>query len=760
MGCDKDRLRVPVSSESSIAGNFVAKLPVSRRAFIISAAAVGGGLAIGFRWPELLSPPLSRDPGEVFNWITVTPDNTVTIRIAQMEMGQGAMTAMAQLLAEELEVDWSKVKTEFISIRTQLSRGKVYGRTRTDSSLGVSVSQGPLRTCGAQIRTMFVRAASERLKVPESELAAKNSAVNHLPTGRTLTYGELAEAAADIPVPEPTSVKLKEPGEWTFIGKSLPRVDIPSKVDGSAIYGIDVNLPGMKYAAIAMSPVFGGTLKSYDATSALAMPGVLKVVEVYALSRRDDDKEIFTDKIAGLAVIADQWWQAKKAVEALPKEWDPGRWGTADSATILSTLRSGLDASPDMVLRQQGDVAAALDGAQTLEAEYFVPYLEHATLEPLNCTALVGDDSFEVWTSTQVPEEAIEVAAKVARLPVRKGNLHVKQIGGGFGRRLKSDYVAQAVQIAIAMKGTPIKLLWSREETTQHGAYRPASLARVRGAIDSAGNVIGWGHRIVAFSSNLGTARAGAASLRYDIPNIEVDLVERRSHVPEGLIRGVAYASNVYAIQCFMDELAEAAGKDTYEFQRELLDPNRHASTRDEESRARAGRLRAALDEAARQAGWGGPLGSDRGRGIAISEQANAFYAAVVEVTLDGKGWFRIDRVVVAGDPGHLVNPNNATAQAEGSVAFALTSAIHGQITIERGRVVESNFHDYPLLRIQEMPEVEVHWVPNGGPVWGGVGDPVVAPIAPALVNAIYNAGGPRIRTLPIKHHRIMRREK
>ena len=738
----------------------VSRFRISRRAFVISAAAVGGGLAIGFGFRSANFAPVRRaEPGEVYNWITVKPDNTITIRIAQMEMGQGAMTSMTQLLAEELEVDWSNVKAEFISIRTHLSRGKVYGRTLTNKSNAVKGSQLLLRTCGAQIRMMFLRAASERLGVAESELVAKNSIVTHIPTGRTLTYAELASAAAEIAVPESASLKLKEPREWTYIGKSFPRLDIPSKTDGSAIYGIDVTLPGMKHAAIAMSPVFGGTLKFYDGSSVLAQPGVLSVVEIKASGRRGKDAEVIKDRIEGVAVIADQWWRAKNAVEAIPKEWDAGDWGTSDSAAILANMRTGLDASPDKVLLQDGNLEAAISSAErVLEAEYFVPYLEHAAMEPLNCTALVSDEGFEVWAPTQAPEDAIKVAAKVAGLPVNQGNLHITQIGGGFGRRLESDFVAQAVQLAKAMKGTPIKLLWSREETTQHGAYRPANLSHIRGALDKQGNIVGWSHRIVATSDRPGLGYAAAARQIHPIPNRLVDLVIRSCHVPEGQMRGVSNVTHSFVTQCFMDELARAAGKDSYELQSSLLDLGKQ-SARKENSRSSAARLREALHMAAHKASWGDPLGPQRGRGIAAIVHADSFCSAVVEVTLDGRGWFSVDRVVVAADPSFLVNPDSATAQAEGSVAFALTSAMYGRITINQGRVVESNFHDYPILRIHEMPKVETHWILSRKPTWGGIGELVVPAIAPALVNAIYDAGGPRIRSLPLKNHKIVQRE-
>ncbi|HVT45786.1 MAG TPA: molybdopterin cofactor-binding domain-containing protein [Thermoanaerobaculia bacterium] len=729
-------------------------MPISRRTFIASAAlAAGGALAIGLRympWGRMAEPSGSV---EVFNWIVVAPDDTITIRIAQMEMGQGTMTAMAQLLAEELEADWSKVKTELISIATHLRRGRIYGRTTTAGSEGVSRSQMLLRTSGAQIRTMFVRAAAKRLGVNESELVAKNSVVTHTSTGRRLTYGELAADAADVPVPDPDSVELKDPSEWRTIGASVDRVDLPGKVDGSATYGIDVEVPGMKHAAIAMSPVFGGRLVAHDAQAALGRPGVQRVV-------------VLPDAGA-VAVVADEWWQARSAIDAMKVIWDEGTWASVDSAAIRAGLMEGFEGPPDRSLRNDGDVEGAIaSAARTLEADYFTPYLEHAALEPMNCTALVTRRRFEVWAPTQVPEFAMETAAEAAGMAAGRGILHVTQIGGGFGRRQETDFVAQAVQIARAMRGTPVKLLWSREDTMQHGFYRPASLSRIRAALDGEGNITAWWHRIAAPSTDEVRNRFGSDSLLYAIPNMRVELVSRSSHVPEGQMRGVGFSIHGFVTQSALDELARAAGRDPYELQRTLLDPEKTPAivptatlegqiTHDLRPRERAARLRAVLDEVAGKSGWGSPLGPGRGRGLAVQEQADAFYAVVVEVTLDGKGWFRVDRVVVAGDPSFLVNPRNAEAQVEGSVAFGLTSAMYGEITIDRGRVAQSNFHDYPMLRIREMPKVETHWVLSRQPGWGGVGEPVVSAVIPALTNAIYDAGGPRIRSLPIRNHEI-----
>ncbi len=727
---------------------------ISRRDVLVAAALGGGAVAFGYCGSALALADAVAPTGdtELYNWVVIAADNSVTLRIAQMEMGQGAITAMAQLLAEELEADWAGIRTEFISIATHRRRNKVYGRTRTAASLGVKLSEQLLRTAGAQIRMMLVTAAAARFGVPAVELVARDSAIHHPTTGRKLLYAELAGDAARVPPPDPATLRLKAPQDWKLVGKPLARLDVPAKTDGSAIYGIDVSLPGMKHAAIAMSPVVGGKLASHDAEAVLAQPGVHAVVPV------GED---------AIAVIADDWWQARTALDAMPIEWRGGAYASLSSETILADLRMGLQAEPDIVLRDDGDVGEAMPkAANHLEAEYFVPYLDHAPLEPMNATALVTDDRFEVWVPTQVPETALSVAAETLGMDPNSGEVHPTLMGGGFGRRQSSDFVRQAAQIAKAIPGTAVKLLWSREDTTRHGPLRPVALSRFRAALDRKGTVAAWSHRIAAHSTSPVDSTYGADSLLYAVPNMRVELAVREPVIQAAPMRGVAFAMNCFVTQSFVDELAVTAGADAYAFQRALLDPAKAADyvppsvfpdfdglTPD----VRAARLRAVLDEAADKAGWSEPLAAGRGRGIAVNEEGTSYFAAVVEVTLDGAGWFKIDRVIVAADPGFLVNPDMATAQVEGSVAFGLTSAIYGEITVRDGAVVQSNFDDYRMLRLDEMPDVEVHWVLNRE-VWGGVGEPATAAVIPALTNAIANAGGPRIRSLPIMNHRIERR--
>ena len=741
------------------------RLEMDRRTFIAATATVGGGMAIGLGVPAF-GPGVANAQAagvEIFNWIVVAPDSTVTIRIAQQEMGQGTITAMAQLLSEELELDWSKIKAEFIDVTKHLAQDKVYGNTVTAASWGVYRSQDLLRVAGATIRMMLISAAAIRLNVPASELVAENSTVIHRASGRKLTYGELAADASAARPPDPRTVTLKDPKDWKVIGKSVKRLDVPMKTDGSLVFGIDVKVPGMVHAAIMSSPVFGGKLKSFDANAITRMPGVRRIVEIKGGAAG------FTPGMDdGIAVVADNWWQAKTALDALPKEWDGGANANANSDTYFNAFKAGLTAPPKQTLRNEGNVETALkSAAKTLEAEYYVPYIEHATLEPMNCTALVTDDRFEVWAPTQSPEAAIDTASKIVGLPIPKGRLNITFIGGGFGRRLRQDYVSQALQIAKAMKGTPVKLIVSREETTRHGFYRPSTLGKLRGGLDANGNLIAWSHRIVGHAEGEALATYGADQLLYSIPNMHVDFVHQPSHVPTGALRSVAFGQNTFATQSFKDELARAAGKDPYQFSRALLDPAKTLATVTRNgpkvvqerltAQDRTLRLRNALDEVAKKSDWGKPLGPNRGRGLALEEETMSFFAVVAEVTLDGSGWFSLDRVVVAGDPGYLVNPYNATAQVEGAVAFGLNIASYGEITINNGRVVQGNFDDYQQLRISEMPKVEAHFPTSGG-FWGGVGEPPVAAIMPALANAIYDAGGPRIRSLPLKNENLAKR--
>lgn len=731
-------------------------LAITRRGFIVAVSVIGASLGFGF---SLADPALSEtsDPlREVFNWIVVAPDNSVTIRVAQMELGQGAMTAMAQLLAEELAVDWSKIQVEFISIKRHIEKNYVYGETSTGASAGVKISQLMLRNVGAQIRTMFIEAASRHFKVDPRELAAKDGKIIRKYNGNSVTYYDLAALVQEVAIPPVEQLQLKNRRDWALIGRSLDRLDVPAKVTGEAIFGIDVVVPGMKYAAILMSPVVGETIESYDADKAISSPGFLKLIELKTPNFSTGELGV-----GALVVVADSWWQAQNALQLIDVKWARGRFRDRDSKVLWNWMEDGLEGPAHHTIYSAGNVDRAFnEAAHVVEAEYRLPYLEHAPLEPMNCTALVQVDSFEIWAPTQKPVDALETAAQVLGLPVGVGELHVVFSGGAFGRRLVSDFVAQAVQVADNMRGVPVKLIWSRENTFQHGFYRPTHLSRISASLDKGGAITGWRHRLVTSGTtkNIGE---GWPVTSYSIPNQLIDVSFRRSAVPVGPLRGVGHGANAFVNQCFVDEIARALNRDPYEFQLSLLKYDNEAETRVETDRTnpKNSMLRAVLEEVAKKSDWQSRLPANRGRGIAAVGADDAYYALVCEVTLDGKGWLSVDRVVIAGDPGVLVNPRLAESQLEGSVAFGLTTALYGEITIENGAVAQDNFDKYKILTMEEMPPVEIHWLLHARDIWGGVGEPISYLIVPALLNAIYDAGGPRIRTLPLKNHKLLLRK-
>jgi isoquinoline 1-oxidoreductase beta subunit len=694
------------------------------------------------------------DPVELNTWVLVSDNNTITIRIAQMEMGQGTITAMAQMLAEEMDADWSKVKAEFISIRRHVQKNRIYGRTETYASWGVSSSHDRLRIAGAQIRNMLISAAARRLKVDRRDLYALNSHVIHAQSGKKISYGELAGDASRLGIPPAATVELKKSDKYRLIGKSIPRLEVPPTTDGQAIYGTDFNINGMKYAAVMFAPAFSGSIRVHAGGRPPAADAICKVIHLQQ----------------AIAIVAESWWSADRALRSLKIEFGTTTASLDDDGEIKSRMLKSLDTAEGEILRKGGDVGAAgKAAANILEATYHTPYLEHAAMEPMSCTALVTDEAFEIWVGTQVPEDALEAAAKAAELSPSNGEVHILRMGGSFGRRLQTDFIAQAVEIARQLKGTPIKLIWSREATLRHGFYRPSHLSQLRGYLDRDGNIAALTHRIVVTAREKSRSILGAHTFLYSIPNVLVDSVAVDTQVPDGDMRGVAYTATSFSIQSFMDECARASGVDPYLYQRQHLNaattpdtlpanPDQNPDMPKASPRERATRLRAVLDEVVRRADWSRPLGKLRGRGLAVHEESDAYYALVAEVTLDGKRWFSIDRVVIAVDPGRLLNPNNAASQIEGSVAFGLTAALYGKITIEDGAVVESNFDNYPLLRANEMPPVQIHWVLSEHHGWGGVAEAVTSAIVPALTNAIYDAGGPRIRSLPIKNHRIVPR--
>ena len=704
---------------------------LSRRSFIATVAAIGGGLALGFRLPP--GAEAAETVGDEVNaWVVIRPDDTVVIRVARSEMGQGITTSLPMLVAEELECDWSKVQYEFPSPEENLERKRAWGEMSTGGSRSVRTSHEFLRKAGATAREMLVTAAARKWGVPAAECVAAKSMVSHRPSGRTLRYGEVAAAAAKLP--PPAEVKLKDPKDWTLIGTPQKRLDTEGKVTGKPIYGIDVRVPNMLYAAIVQCPVFGGTLKSYDDAKIRGMKGVHRVVAL-------PDAAV---------VVADSWWQAKTAIDRLPVTWDDGQNGKVSSASIAEFLRAGLAAPDAAVLRQEGDVDKALAGAaKRIEAEYAAPFLAHATMEPQNCTAHVTPGKVEIWVPTQNAEAALAAAAAAAEIAPEKIVVHKMMLGGGFGRRgAVQDYVKQAVRVAKAV-GQPVKLLWTREEDTRHDFYRPVAMAKFAAGLDASGMPIAWRVRVTGPSilANLFPQRLGGGvdksfangfteEMAYAIPNYEVGYAMRATHVPVGFWRSVNHSQNGFFRECFIDEMAQVGGQDPYQFRRKLL------AERPVEL--------AVLDAAANKAGWGTPTPQGASRGIALVEAYGSLCAQVVEASVGAKGEVRVHRVVAAVDTGHVVNPAILRAQTESAIVYGLTAALYGLITIENGRVQQSNFDDYEMLRLDGMPVIETVLAPSGG-FWGGGGEPPMPPLAPALCNAIFAATGRRIRSLPLK---------
>jgi isoquinoline 1-oxidoreductase beta subunit len=716
---------------------------LGRRSFLVGTAAVGGGLALGLKIPFGTSVVRAQDgTPEVNAWVVIRPDDTVVIRIARSEMGQGTLTGLAQMVAEELECDWAKVTTEYPTPGQSVKRKRIWGDFSTGGSRGIRTSHEYVRKGGATAREMLIQAAANGWGVPAGECSAANSVITHKPTGRTTTYGKVADAAARLT--PPANVTLKDPKDWKLIGKSIKRLDTLPKVTGAQVYASDLKLPGMLNAAIKDCPVFGGTVKSFEAAKVKGMPGVRHVVQVGD---------------SAVAVVADTWWQAKTALDALPIVWDEGPNAKVSSATIADMLKAGLDADQAFVGNRNGDAKAALAGAaRKLEAVYAYPFQNHAPMEPMNATAKYTPDFCEVWVPTQNGEAAFAATTAASGLPADKCEVYKINLGGGFGRRgAFHDYVTQAVLIAKQIPGTPVKLLWSREEDMQHGKYHPVMQARLTGGLDTAGNLNALHIRLsgqsiltavfpqmlrdgMDFLTFQGLHPSGDFTLGYTVPNLLIDHAMRNTHVPPGFWRGVNINQNAIFLECFLDELAHAAGKDPLEFRRALMSKHpKHL---------------AVLNAVADRVGWGKPAPQGVYRGLAQMMSFGSYVAACAEITVTGGNQVKVQRIVGAIDCGYAVNPAQIERQMAGSFVYGLSALFMEACTVKDGRIEQSNFNDYDSMRIAQMPKVESIVMPSGG-FWGGVGEPTICVAAPAVLNAYFAATGRRIRTFPLKDHGV-----
>ncbi|MCY4746328.1 molybdopterin-dependent oxidoreductase [Pelomonas sp. UHG3] len=719
---------------------------LNRREFLSATSAVAGGLMVGFHVPGLAQ--AGTPTPELNAWVQVLPDDTTLIRIARSEMGQGTLTGLAQLVAEELDCDWHKVKTEYPTPGQNLARNRVWGSMSTGGSRGVRDSHEYVRKGGALARALLIQAAANQWNVSVVECSTAAGHVLH--AGKKLSYGALAAEAAKLAAP--ADIQLKPAKDWKLAGRPMKRLDTRPKLDGSLIYGMDLQLPGMLNAAIKDCPVFGGKLRSFDAAAIESRPGVKKVVKVGDTA---------------VAVVADTWWRAKTALDALPIVWDEGANATQNSADTAAVLKAGLDADTAAVGSSQGDVKAALAGAaRRVEAVYGYPHQNHATMEVMNATALITPakpgtpERCEVWTPTQNGEAALAATAEAAGLPPSACEVYKLHLGGGFGRRgAVHDWVRQAVLIARELPGTPVKLIWSREEDMTHGRYHPVTQCKLTAGLDEAGKLTALhmrisGQSIIAgiFPQNIrdgkdpavfqGLSAGGAeGALGYAVPNLLIDHAMRNPTVPPGFWRGVNLNQNAVYLECFLDEVAHAAKRDPLALRRELL--------------ANSPKHLAVLNAVAAKAGWGKPRPKGRHLGLAQIMGFGSYVAACAEVSVNKKGELKIHRIVAATDPGHAVNPQQIAAQVEGSFVYGLSAALFGEITVKDGRVEQQNFNTYPMLKMEHMPAVETLVMPSGG-FWGGVGEPTIAVAAPAVLNAIFAATGKRIRDLPLSKHSLV----
>jgi len=722
---------------------------VSRRGFLKAGGALSAGLVLGVHVPASAHSGAAAKGGAAFApnaFVRIGADNTVTVISKHLEMGQGSYTGLATIVADELDAAWGQVKVEAAPADASRYNNLFWGPAQgTGGSTAIANSWEQLRKAGATARAMLVATAAQRWNVPPASLTVKGGVVVHAGSNRKATFGELAAAAAAQPVP--AEVKVKDAKDFTYIGKHVARVDAKAKSNGTAVFTQDVKLPGMLTAVVAHPPRFGAKVASFDAVGVQGIPGVRQVVEIPT----------------GVAVLASNFWSAKKARDAVKVQWDESAAYKGSSADIMAGFRKAAE-QPGAVAKNEGDAAKAIAGAaKVLEASYEFPYLAHAAMEPLNCVIRIAeDDTVEVWNGAQMHTGDQFALAKYFGVKPEQVKINTLFAGGSFGRRANpaADYLLECASIALALaragqRNVPVKLVWTREDDMRAGYYRPAFFHALKAGLDAGGNVVGWQHRLVGQSIAAGTAFEsgmvkdgvdatsveGASNLPYALPAIRVDLHSPKLPVPVLWWRSVGSTHTAYSTETFIDELAAAAKKDPVEFRRGLLGKHpRHL---------------AVLDLAAKEAGWGKPLapgkaGEKRGRGVAVHESFNTYVAEVVEVTVRADQSLTVDRVVCAVDCGIAVNPDNVRAQMEGGIGFGLSATLYGAITLKDGVVEQSNFHDYPSLRINEAPRIEVHIVPSTvAPT--GVGEPGTPVVAPALANAIFAATGKRLRTLPLK---------
>ncbi len=723
-----------------------ARLPITtRRGFIKGTAALGTGLALGISLPvdaaSAHTAGAAPAGAEVGVWVMIRPDDTVIIRIARSEMGQGTLTGLAQLVAEELECDWKKVTTEYPTPGENLKRKRVWGNYSTGGSRGIRESQLYVRQGGAAARLMLVQAAAQQWGVSADQCTVSNGVIRHAASARQITYGKVAQAASQLPVP--TNVSLKDPKDWKLVGKRVRRLDTRDKVNGKQIYGIDLKLPGMLIATIKECPVFGGKVRSFDPAPALAMKGVKKVLPVGDTA---------------VAVVADTFWGAKTALEAVQIQWDEGPNASVSSDSIRSMLQEGLSAEQAFVGNRSGDMQTAMSQASSKhEGTYFYPFLNHATMEPMNATAQWTPERCDVWVPTQDGEASLAAVIAAAGLPAAQCDVHKINLGGGFGRRgAFQDYTRQAVLIAKQMPGTPIKLIWTREEDMTQGRYHPVMACKLTGTFDANKKLTGIHMRLSGQSILAavrpavveqqkgrdplvfqGVADSGEHGFGYSFPHLMIDHAMRNTHVPPGFWRGVNANQNAVFFECFMDELAEVAGVDAVEFRRQYME--------------KYPRNLAVLNAVADRIGWSKPAPSGVFRGVSQMKAFGSYVAAACELSVRNGNQVKIHRIVAATDPGYAVNPAQIERQVSGSFVYGLSALFEQECTVKNGRIEQANFDTFGSMRIAQMPKVETIIIQGGGEEWGGIGEPTICVAAPAVLNAIYRATGKRLRDVPLK---------